>query len=411
MIKKILIPFILLTAALIPSCGNVSKVPVAESGEYRNLFTEMDIASEEEVNRRIEQAVSQLFYGDDNQKIYYEFGDDMAYILDVANNDVRSEGISYGMMFCVQLDMQPEFNRLWKYAHDIMLIKEGDRAGYFSWQFTPEGEMIDENPAPDGEEYMAMALLMASNRWGDGPGIFNYREQANTILDHMVRHQELVGLPPGSLAATNMIHPREKQIVFVPFGNTSMHTDPSYHLPHFYELFALWADDRSDLWREVAAESRILFQKACHPETGLAADYTFFDGVPVETGNHYRFENDASRVAMNIALDSYWWNKDPWQRKEWVDTYLEFFYGQGLYTYPKYYDIDGGNPAGNHSTNLVSMNAVAALISDDRIAEEFVREFWETPVPEGRERYFNGCLYLFALLNLSGNYRIIGPQG
>ncbi len=32
----------------------------------------------------------------------------MAYIEDTGNNDARTEGMSYGMMLCVQLDMKEE---------------------------------------------------------------------------------------------------------------------------------------------------------------------------------------------------------------------------------------------------------------------------------------------------------------
>lgn len=40
----------------------------------------------------------------------------MAYIEDTGNNDARTEGMSYGMMLCVQLDMKEEFDRIWKWA-------------------------------------------------------------------------------------------------------------------------------------------------------------------------------------------------------------------------------------------------------------------------------------------------------
>lgn len=38
----------------------------------------------------------------------------MGYIEDILNNDVRTEGMSYGMMIAVQLDKKTEFDRLWK---------------------------------------------------------------------------------------------------------------------------------------------------------------------------------------------------------------------------------------------------------------------------------------------------------
>ena len=35
-----------------------------------------------------------------------------------------------------------------------------------------------------------------------------------------------------------------------------------------------------------------------------------------------------------------------------------------------------------------------------------VRQFWETPLRKGDRRYYDNCLYMFAFLALSGNYRI-----
>ncbi|HEX2952604.1 MAG TPA: glycosyl hydrolase family 8 [Bacillota bacterium] len=100
----------------------------ALSGQYRNLFKEIgksDAAITEKVNRVWEQ----LFYGDDySERIYYEVGSDMAYIKDIGNGDIRTEGMSYGMMICVQLNKQAEFNKLWKWAKTYMYYSSGDLA-------------------------------------------------------------------------------------------------------------------------------------------------------------------------------------------------------------------------------------------------------------------------------------------
>lgn len=56
-------------------------------------------------------------------------------------------------------------------------------------------------------------------------------------------------------------------------------SDPSYHLPHFYELFARWADeDDREFWRDAAEASRAYLHLACHPDTGLSAEYAEYDG-------------------------------------------------------------------------------------------------------------------------------------
>jgi oligosaccharide reducing-end xylanase len=61
---------------------------------------------------------------------------------------------------------------------------------------------------------------------------------------------------------------------------------------------------------------------------------------------------------------------------------------------------------GEHNKGLVAMNAVACLASTHRNRKEFIHEFWNTPVPEGRYRYYDGMLYMLGLLEVSGNFRI-----
>jgi hypothetical protein len=76
-----------------------------------------------------------------------------------------------------------------------------------------------------------------------------------------------------------------KMVRFTPDMKRPDHTDPSYHLPAFYELWARWGPeaDRS-FWAEAAKVSRDFFQKATNPTTGLAPDYANFDGTPVTGG-------------------------------------------------------------------------------------------------------------------------------
>ena len=73
--------------------------------------------------------------------------------------------MSYGMMACVQLDHKEEFDRIWKWTVTYMYMEEGENAGYFAWSCQPDGTKNSMGPAPDGEEYFAMALFFASHRW------------------------------------------------------------------------------------------------------------------------------------------------------------------------------------------------------------------------------------------------------
>lgn len=74
-----------------------------ETGIYRNVFLECGIP-EEEIEKKVSDTFRTMFYGKDEERIYHEVGPDCGFLTDTGNNDVRTEGMSYGMMMCVQMN-------------------------------------------------------------------------------------------------------------------------------------------------------------------------------------------------------------------------------------------------------------------------------------------------------------------
>src|SRR5699024_12498224 len=50
-----------------------------------------------------------------------------------------------------------------------------------------------DGPAPDGEEFFAMSLFFAANRWGSGEGVLDYASWARRILHTCVHKGEEAG--------------------------------------------------------------------------------------------------------------------------------------------------------------------------------------------------------------------------
>ena len=393
--------FVVLTSfALAAAPGSIA------SRGYRNLFHEYLGRSDAEVSAKIESAWRQLFYGNENsERLFYPVGGDMAYVPDIANNDVRTEGLSYGMMICVQLNRQAEFNQIWKFAKHYMFYNGGPLHGYFAWHAAFDGRPLSAGPAPDGEEWFVMALFFASHRWGAGEGIFDYGREAQALLGTMLHKDE----DPERGSITSMFDRVAKQINFTPHPPGSQFTDPSYHLPAYYELWARWAADPAD--REFLAEatkaSRELFKKTAHPITGLMPDYSNFDGTPRtgSWGSHDDFRYDAWRTLSNPALDYAWWAADPWQVEQ-SNRVLKFLASFGAQL-PDRFKVDGTPVSTDLNTpGLIAMAATAALAADRVTGEPFVRQLWEMKIPTGRSRYYDGLLTMIALLEVSGNFRI-----
>jgi oligosaccharide reducing-end xylanase len=388
---------------------------------YRNLFKENG-HGEKQVNDKLDAAFRQLFYGDSaTQAIYFKAGENvngpLSYILDVLNNDIRSEGMSYGMMITLQQDKKAAFDAIWNYAISKMYIsKPGHPAeGYFAWSLKRSGVPNSEGPAPDGEEYFVTALYMASGRWGNGQGIYNYKYWADRILTNMRHHPLLTGPTTfGNQTIGSMVNEERKMILFVPQSNRPGFSDPSYHLPAFYEYWAKCGpkEDRG-FWAAAADSSRSYFQKAAHPVTALTPDYADFDGKPVTTPfnkNSKNFAYDSWRSAMNWSVDWSWWSKDP-REKMLSNRIQDFFYTQGIKSYGGVYTPDGQLIERNHPAGLVATNATASLAATHNKAKEFVEELWNLPVPQNiGDRYYGGLLYMMSFLHCSGQFRIYMPQ-
>ncbi|MGP8173341.1 MAG: glycosyl hydrolase family 8 [Terracidiphilus sp.] len=449
--------------------GDIKRMPGDGEGaykthQYRDLFAEQGHTAAES-RAKIEKAFQQLFHGDgQEERIYFETGANqngpLAYITDWANNDARTEGMSYGMMITVQLDKKREFDALWNWSKTTMLITDpkNPSVGYFAWSMNTDGTPRSTGAAPDGEEYYVMALYFAWHRWGNGKGIYNYKAEADKILRGMRRHPVLTGtgpfrIHPEDAPFTPPDHPwpspnnrnREREaaaavskgaprppmfwfgrgprtesigpmvdeehfmIRFLPnveFGST----DASYHLPAFYELWARWGppEDRA-FWAKAADVSREFFNQVAGPETGLTPDQSNFDGSAFIGwgGKPVTFGYDSWRSVSNWSVDYSWWRKEA---RETVlsDRLQKFLYGEGIDKFADRYTLDGKPLSTRHSVGMVATAAVGSFAATPGpVAKAFVETLWSTPVPSGEQRYFDGMLYLMSMMHCSGNFRII----
>lgn len=321
------------------------------------------------------------------------------------------------MIIAVQLDKQSEFDAIWNWSKTYLYVSETNHPsyGFFAWQARTNGVRMSQFVAPDGEEYYVMALYFAAHRWGSGKGIYDYQTQAEELLSRMVRRPVIRGPVPMPWRNTNVfvtagpLFDKEHQMVlFSPSSERNRYSDPSYHLPAFYELWARWGPkEDADFWKQSAAVSRDYFVKVTHPVTGLNPCYANFDGSLVPRSGNYstNFSYDAFRTAGNWSVDWSWWGKDPRQR-ELSDKLQAFFESQGT-NYGCVFTLDGRQLDDRHAQGLVAVNAVASLAASDSVrAKKFVAELWNTPMPDGLERYYEGLLYLMSLLHCSGEFRI-----
>jgi oligosaccharide reducing-end xylanase len=382
-----------------------------------NLFTDLLGTPVAEVDARVRLAVDRIFgigtnesaipQADTGYRLYYELPQDasQAFIWCADENDVRSEGQSYGMMVAVQMNMQSQFDKLWTFAKERMQFATNDAWNrYFRWRgaVTVSGDAINVNfgqngPAPDGDEYFAAALYLADRRWGSS-GAINYEQEADAIASAMLNNTG------GAQGRAPIINPQSNMVVFYPQGNSAGFSDPSYHLPAFYEVFARDGDPAdAGRWRQIAEISRQFFVQSANPNTGLHPDYANFNGTPNAGSDDFRF--DAWRVPMNMAIDFAWTGPDARLQVQ-VEKYHAFFGPRlGANNIPNALFLLNGTVAPDDtgsSTALAATLAAGALASTAQNRAEFVENLWNTRQQSGTYRYYQEAIYALGLLATAG---------
>ncbi|MBN1130384.1 MAG: carbohydrate binding domain-containing protein [Chitinispirillaceae bacterium] len=395
--------------ATLPGTITIPAQSAWQSGNHRNLFAEMGY-SQTAIDEKVDAAFQQLFFGDrDNEAVYTPVGSDLGFINKPGSGSIITEGQSYGMMISVMMNRQDIFDRLWKFAYTYMQHRTGDQKGTFSWKVneTSPYAMVDPNPAPDGEEYFVTALLFATKRWGNGAGIMNYQVQADSILYEMLHKTPNTTVVP-------MINPDHSMIVFTPDARSEAFTDPSYHLPGFYRVWAQFATNDKPYWAKMADSSWAFLKRACHSTTGLVTDYANFDGTPKTVSfNQFAgvYHSDSWRMPMNVGFGYSWFKDDPWAITQTVRL-LRFFDREGdykqTYTWDGQRSPEADGSFYSASGGQIACNAVSALASNDTTAWKYVDKFWKTPVPSGTWRYYSGLLHMMSLLHCSGKFIIYG---
>ena len=392
------------------------KEGASKTGKYRNIFREAGY-KQADIDTKLTKAYHDVFEGPN--KVYFEVGDSMAYVSDVKNHDARTEGLSYGLMVAVQLNKKDVFDRLWRWTKKYMQHQSGARDAYFAWSVEPKTlKHNSEGSASDGELYFVTDLLFAANRWGNNTSI-NYYAEARRILDAMWNKN-------GTEGVTHVINLEHKQITFVPDKFGYDWTDPSYHLPAFYEVWAEYAKDgHEQFYRDCADTARAFLHRACNQVTGLTPDNTEFSGVARTRGRMASaFRYDSWRVPMNIAMDYSWFAKDKTWQQDYAKRLQDFLYSRGIDTFEDQFNQDGTLPdvilqAGGykklrHSIGLVATSAATSIMGTQAKSWKFVDALWNAklePYSDGYfDPYYDGLLYLFSLMHLSGNYRIITPR-
>jgi oligosaccharide reducing-end xylanase len=374
-------------------------LPLTPPASYPNAFRDLLGQSDMAINAKINNTFNTLFHGPPAYAIYVPVGTDQAYIEDTYhNNQVRTEGMGLGMMICVELNKQDEFDKLWRYAKEVVQTQSGPDAGYFpSFCDDATGTTTTSCLDPYGFEQFVTALIFANDRWGS-TGAVDYATDALALF-HTLHHKvdDNGGIVAG---VTNTFDATTNLPLDVPNVSAAGVTRPSLIMPGYYSL---WAEaDADPVWTAAAERGRAFWQSAANPTTGFMPVRAGFDGTP--TPGWATFLAECYRVQISAVIDQIWSGGNAWNVAE-TNQLLTFFTNQGP-NYARFFTLDGMVLDPMHDPSLVIANGIAALTSTNADRASYVSAVWNMDPPVGSGRYFSGILDMLGLLILSGQFQV-----
>jgi len=381
------------------SAETTDQTTETEETSYPNLLEERQQIPLSQVNAKVNSAFLQLFFGDPNtQAVFVDLGDGSGYIEDIANGDVRTDSMAYGLLTTVQLNQREVFDKLWAWAKQYMMSPSGASEGLLRWRCDTSGAECEPIAATDAQAIIATTLFIAETRWSDA-GAHDYQADALSLLDAMTAIEERNGgVVDGVVNCIDM----EALLPRIDSVTTDTVTSVDYLTPAYYEIWASHDPERADIWQEMADRARDLLSKVSDPTTGLYPEFVTYEGEPV--ADHDSYNVIAARTLLNLALDHMWNGPHDWAVEQ-NERILNFFLSKGLNAYVSSYSIDG-QPLLNYNTLAhQSLVALAAGTSPNRKYDPFLEALLKQPIPTGQYRYYDGMIYMLGLMALSGQMK------
>jgi len=202
----------------------------------------------------------------------------------------HSEGQGYGMLLAVAAGERADFDRIWRFTHDNLRVRDD---ALFGWLWDPfQDRVADTNNASDGDILIAYALLKAAARWGEA----RYLTDAIPIIDAI---------------AQLLLREAGGRIVVVPghYGfDPGVHRDgPVVNLSYWvYGAFKLFAVVRPNHpWAALAQNGLALTDRTIRKRIGLPPDWLSLAEAPARPLSVARSRRsyDAVRIPLYMAMD------------------------------------------------------------------------------------------------------------
>lgn len=205
-----------------------------------------------------------------------------------------SEGQAYAMLRAVWIDDRAIFDKVHGWA--LNNLNRGVRQDHlWAWKWGPgkEGkwQVLDTAFATDADQDAALALILASERWGDSAYLTAAQAMLGDLWNKAIRSR---GNSRYLLAGDSLCK------------GAVCRLNPSYYAPYAYRIFSFC--DKAHPWNEmVAASYEFLDQVSRLTRTRLPPDWVELDtvsgAVSLGSDKDSVFSYDAFRTFWRVALD------------------------------------------------------------------------------------------------------------
>ena len=291
-----------------------------------------------------------------------------------------SEGIGYGMLLTAIYDADPTaFDGLWRFYN----LSADSLTGFMPWRVTGcNASATDVNPASDADLDVAMALILASCKWGGNYGADATR-MINAIQEYETqRYNNVYVLRPGTTWG----------------GATCM--NPSYFSPAYYRAFALQVPEQGEFWNQFATDTYVVLGQVTQPQTGLVPDWTDWGGADGCSSDQRAggYGYDAARTPWRIALDYVWWGIP--ESAAWLTPITNWAAATGIANIVDGYEISGTAVGTVHNSVFVGAFAVGAMTQSQALVDQFTQDL----VGISDNAYFQLSTRALYLATLAGNF-------
>lgn len=219
-----------------------------------------------------------------------------------------SEGQSYAMLRAVWSDDHDTFRSVWEWTQQHLARPDN----LFSWKW--KNRVLDRNAATDADTDIALALLLAAERFGRS----EYRHQALQIMDSIWKHEVLEWKGRYYLTGGNWAPDETYPTIHV-----------GYLAPYAYELFSE-VDDRHP-WEELIRSSYDILewiyfdQNLPLPPEKIYLDKENSQFLLKKPGQNAspRFSYDVFPIFWRVATDEQWFGRGKSELRQRMLTFFE----------------------------------------------------------------------------------------